>query len=151
VSIDELIGMTKVIARAGGRMSRRKLQAMINFDDEQIVGIIEFLILLGLVEMKATEVVLTTAGSRVSSSSIPARRGAFAELATRLPVIRDVLDVLASDSTRSLPRSKLLDELGAQTCACAEDAERVFDHVAAWGRYAGLFSYDAANGLVSLP
>jgi hypothetical protein len=70
------------------------------------------------------------------------------ELAIRIPIIREIVASLADEAGRSLPRCKLIDKLGAQSCQ--SDADRVFDHVVAWGPYAGLFSYDAATGQVSL-
>jgi NitT/TauT family transport system ATP-binding protein len=101
-----------------------------------------------VVELMGSEVALTTAGNRIASSSILARQRLFAELATRLPIIREVIEALAGQSPRSLPRSELLANLGAQSCA--SDADRLFDHVVDWGRYAGLFSYDASSRLVRL-
>jgi NitT/TauT family transport system ATP-binding protein len=147
-SIDQLIGATKVISHADGRMSHRKLAAALRFNDEHTAGVIDFLSRLGLVEAIGSEVALTAAGNRIASSEMHARRRLFAELAIRLPIIREIVDALAGQTSRSLPRRKLLDDLGAQSCA--SDADRIFAHVVAWGRYAGLFSYDAPSGLVSL-
>ena len=147
-SIDQLIGATRIIARSGGRMSPRKLAAALRSDDEQMIGVIDFLSRLGVVEAIGSEVALTDIGKRLASAAIPARQRVFAELAIRLPVMHEILDALADQSSRSLPRSRLLEGLGAQSCAM--DADRVFDQVVAWGRYAGLFSYDASSGLVSL-
>jgi NitT/TauT family transport system ATP-binding protein len=148
-SVDELIGATRVISHAEGHMDHRRLAAILDFNDEHTVGVVEFLARLGLVEAVGSEVALTAAGQRIASSGISARRRLFAELAIGLPVIREIVDALAGQSSRSLPRSKLLDDLGARSCSA--DADHVFDHVVSWGRYAGLFSYDASSGLVSLP
>jgi NitT/TauT family transport system ATP-binding protein len=147
-SVDQLIGATKVISHAGGRMNHRKLVAALRFNDEHTVGVIQFLSLLGLVDSIGSDVVLTVAGNRIASSDISARRRLFADLALRLPIIREVVDALAGQSSRSLSRSQLLSDLGAQSCAA--DVDHIFGHVVAWGRYAGLFTYDAPSGLVSL-
>lgn len=148
VSIDQLIGATKVISRAGGRMSHGKLAASLHFDDEHTVGAIQFLSRLALVQLIGNEVTLTAAGNDIASAGISARRHMFAELALGLPIIREIVDALAAEAGRSLPRTELMGKLGAQSCPM--DADLVFDHVVAWGRYAGLFSYDAATGQVSL-
>ena len=148
VSIDQLIGATRVISRAGGRMSYGKLAASLHFDDEHTVGAIEFLSRLALVQVIGSDVTLTAAGKDIALARIPARRRIFAELALHLPIIREIVDSLGDEASRSLPRAKLMDKLGAQSCPL--DADHVFDHVVAWGRYAGLFSYDVATGQVSL-
>jgi NitT/TauT family transport system ATP-binding protein len=98
-----------------------------------------FLSCLGLIEVIGSDVALSEVGNRIATSGIPGRRRLFAELAIRLPLIREIMEALAGESMRSLPRQ-----------ACAQDADRVFDHVVAWGRYAGLFSYDAKTAQVTL-
>ena len=147
-SVDQLIGATKVLSRAGGKTTPRALAKALAYDDEHVAGLAEFLSSLGLIEASAHEIALTAVGKRVASSGIAARRKLFSELIVRLPVVREIVDRLADQPDRSLPRDKLLEDLGAH--ACASDAEHIFDHVATWGRYADLFSYDASSGRVSL-
>jgi NitT/TauT family transport system ATP-binding protein len=148
-SIEQLIGATRVISRGGGRMGQRKLAKALHLSDEQTVGTIDFLSRLGLIEVAGSEVALTTVGKDVASARIPARKRIFAELAIQLPVIREIVHFLAQEAHRSLPRELLIEKVGAQSSPT--DAELVFDHVIAWGRYAGLFSYDSASGKVTLP
>jgi len=145
---EQMIGATRVISRAGGRLSQKRLAGALRFNDEKTVGVIEFLSFLGLVDAIGSEVRLTDDGKAIASSGLPERRRLFAELAMRLPIIREITEALAGQPTRSLPRSTLLEALGAQSCPL--DADSVFDHVVAWGRYAGLFSFDAKTGQVTL-
>jgi NitT/TauT family transport system ATP-binding protein len=119
-----------------------------HLSDEHTVGAVEFLSRLGLVEAIGVEIALTDTGKRIASSRIPARRRLFAEVAIRLPVIHEIIDVLARQPGRAMSRGELLEFLGAQSCS--SDADRLFDHMVAWGRYAGLLSYDADTGDVSL-
>lgn len=147
-SVDQLIGVTKIVSRAGGRTTAHALAKALAYHDEHMAGLIEFLSSLTLIEVSGHEIALTAAGKRISSAGIAARRRLFAELVVRLPIVRKIVDRLAAQPDRSLPRDELLEDLGAQ--ACASEAERIFDHVASWGRYADLFSYDASSGQVSL-
>ena len=147
-SMDQLIGATRVIGQAGSRMSQRKLAAALHVDDENIVGLIDFLARLGFVEAIGSEIALTESGKRIASSEMRARRRLFAEPAQRLPVIRDIMEALGAEPSHALPRNKLLNDLGAH--ACPSDAHRVFDHVMEWGRYSGLFHYDRKTQLVRL-
>ena len=148
-SVDQLIGATRILSRAGGRTSLRALAAALGYDAEHVAGLVEFLSSLRLVEVRDRDIVLTAVGMRIASAGIAARRRLFAELIIHLPIVREIVDRLAEQPDRSLPRDRLLDDLGAH--ACASDADRIFDHVAGWGRYANLFSYDASSGQVSLP
>jgi NitT/TauT family transport system ATP-binding protein len=148
MSVDQLIGATRVMARAGSHMSQRKLGTALHLDDEQIVGVLDFLSRLGLVEAIGSEIALTESGKSISASKMADRRRLFAEPALRLPIVRDIVDALSTQPSRSLPRDKLLHDLGAHTCP--SDADRVFDHVMTWGRYAGLFHYDRETELVRL-
>src|ERR1700732_1772755 len=147
-TVDQFIGAPRGMAHPGGRMNHGKLAAALRFDDEQMVSVLEFLSCLSLVEVTGNEVALSDTGKRIASAGIAARRRLFAEVAIRLPVIRELVDTLAGEPSRSLSRAKLLDALGAQSCAL--DADRVFDHVISWGRYARLLVYDAQTGQVSL-
>lgn len=147
-SVDQLIGATRVIARAGSRMSPRELAAALHIADENMVGLMDFLSRLGLVEAIGSEIALTESGKSISASNMQARRRLFAEPARRLPIVREIVEALGAQPRRSLPRNKLLSDLGAH--ACPSDADRVFDHVMEWGRYAGLFHYDRETELVRL-
>src|SRR5258708_17728419 len=130
-SVDQLIGATKILSRAGGRMSLRALATALGYDAEHVAGLVEFLSSLRLVEVRDRDIALTAAGKRIASAGIASRRRLFAELIIHLPIVREIVDRLAEQPDRSLPRDRLLDDLGAQ--ACASDAGRIFDHVAGGG------------------
>ena len=147
-SVDQMIGATKIVSRAGGRTTAHALAKALDFHDEHMMGLVEFLSRLSLIEVSEHEIALTAAGKRMASAGIAARRRLFSELLIRLPIVRKIVDRLSAQPDRSLPRDALLEDLGAQ--ACASEAGRIFDHVASWGRYADLFSYDAESGQVSL-
>jgi NitT/TauT family transport system ATP-binding protein len=147
-NVDQLVGATKILANADGRMSHREFALALAYDDEKMTAVTEFLVALELIEVIGREVTLTVVGKRIAHAGINMRRHLFSELALRLPIVRKVVDTLANQPNRSLQRGKLLDDLGAPSCGA--DAGRLFDHLVAWGRYAGLFSYEAASGMVTL-
>jgi NitT/TauT family transport system ATP-binding protein len=145
INVDQLVGATKILANANGRMSRREFALAFSYGGEHVVGATEFL---AGVEVIDGEVALTAIGTRIAHAGIDTRKRLFSEVALYLPIVRKISDTLESQPSRSLPRSRLLNDLGA--AACAADADRLFDHLLAWGRYADLFSYDPANGMVTL-
>ena len=148
MTVDQLIGATRVIARAGPHMSHRKLGTALHLDDEKVVGLLDFLSRLGLVEAIGSDIALTESGKSISASKMSDRRRLFVEPALRLPIVHEIVESLSAQLSRSLPRNKLLTDLGAHTCP--SDADRVFDHVMGWGQYAGLFYYDRETELVRL-
>ena len=145
---DQLVGAVKIISHASGRMSQKKLGSSLRYDDEQIVALVEVLSCLGLVDTIGSDVGLTEFGERVASSAMAERRQLFAESLMRLPIIREIMEALREQATRSFERSKLLDIIGAQSCPA--DADRAFDYLVAWGRYARLFACDSNTGQVSI-
>jgi NitT/TauT family transport system ATP-binding protein len=147
-NVDQLVGATKILANADGRMSHHAFAMALAYSDEHMAAVTEFLVSLDLIEVIGGEVTLTAVGRRIARANIDMRRHLFAELALRLLIVRKVVETLARQPNRSLHRAKLLDDLGASSCGA--DAGRLFDHLVAWGRYAGLFSYEAASGLVTL-
>ena len=148
-TVDQLVGATRVISHAGGRMNHTSLAKALHFSDTHTVGTVGFLSRLGLVDAIGSEVTLTDAGKQIASLGIAARRRHFAERLAHLPIVRQVLNALAEQPERSLPRDQLLTVLGAE--ACAADANSLFDHLVAWGRYAHLFAYDEQTEVISLP
>jgi NitT/TauT family transport system ATP-binding protein len=147
-NVDQLVGVTKILANSDGRMSHHAFALALAYGDEHMAAVTEFLVSLDLIEVIGREVTLTAVGKRIARARIDMRRHLFAELALRLPIFRKVVETLARQPNRSLQREKLLDDLGASSCGV--DAGRLVDHLVAWGRYAGLFSYEAARGLVTL-
>jgi NitT/TauT family transport system ATP-binding protein len=148
-TVDQLVGATRVISHAGGRMNHSSLAKALHFSDTHTVGTVGFLSRLGLVDAIGSEVALTDAGKKIASLGIAARRRHFAERLAHLPIVRHVLNALAEQPERSMLRDQLLIGLGAE--ACAADANKLFDHLIAWGRYAHLFTYDEQTEVIGLP
>ena len=147
-NVDQLVGATKILVNAGGRLSHREFASALSNDDEHVAGVTEFLAGLGIIEVSDKDVALTDVGKRIARAGIGTRRRLFSELVLRLPIFPKIVDTLANQPDRSLSRIRLLEELGASSCGA--DAGALFEHLVAWGRYAGLFSYDGATGIVSL-
>lgn len=148
-TVDQLIGATRVMSHAAPRLTANGFGDLLGLDAEQTAGLLEFLSCLGLVTASGREIALSELGKRIARAGIAGRRRLFRDVALRLPVLRALVEQLASEASRSLTRNQLLDALGAQSCRL--DADRVFDHMISWGRYAGLIVYDAETRRVSLP
>ena len=65
-----------------------------------------------------------------------------------MPLAAHVRRVLDERASLRAPRSRFLREL--EDSLTADEAERVLDVAIAWGRYAGIFAYDAPAARFSL-
>ena len=70
MSVDQLIEAALVISRADGRMGRDELAEVLNFDDEHIVGVLDFLGNLGVIEMIGNDAAVTEAAALAALTSI---------------------------------------------------------------------------------
>lgn len=147
-NVDQLVGASKILMSAGGRLSHREFASALSYSHEHLAGVTELLAALGIIEVSDKALALTDVGKRVARAGIETRRRLFAELVLRLPIFQGLIDALANQPDRTLSRSRLLDSLGASSCSV--DAAAAFEHLVAWGRYSGLFSYDGASDVVSL-
>ena len=129
-------------------MGRDELGEVLNFDDEHIVGVLDFLGNLGVIETIGNDAVLTEIGTSVANARLSARRGLVVGLIIQLPITRAIVNAVSRQPGRSIFRKQLLLGLGA--APCPEEADRALDHAVSWARYAGRLSYDAQTGQISL-
>jgi NitT/TauT family transport system ATP-binding protein len=151
VSADQLIGVTHIVAHSPfkGQATIRDLAATLAFNDQQIVALVEFLRLLDLIEIDDGKVSLTKHGTDFARASMTERRNIFADgLVMRIPIMRRMVDKIASEPTRSLSRTQLVSELAPNLNQ--EDSERLINHIVGWARYADLISIDLSDGSVAL-
>jgi hypothetical protein len=107
-NVDQLVGATKILANADGRMSHHAFAMALAYSDEHMAAVTEFLVSLDLIEVIGGEVTLTAVGRRIARAKIDMRRHLFAELALRLPIVRKIIETLARQPNRSLQREKVL-------------------------------------------
>jgi NitT/TauT family transport system ATP-binding protein len=151
VSVDQLIGVTRIISHSpfNGQTTMRTLAATLSFSDQQTVALVDFLRLLDLIEINDSNVSLTKHGTDFARASMTERRNIFADgLVMRIPIMRRMVDKIASAPTRSLPRARLASDLAPNLSH--EDSERLINHVVGWARYADLISIDLSDGSVAL-
>jgi len=110
VSVDQMIGATRIVSHSPfkGQATVRKLAATLAFSDQQILALVDFLRLLDLIEIDDGKVSLTKHGTDFARASMTERRNIFADgLVMRIPIMRRMVDKIASDPTRSLSRTRL--------------------------------------------
>jgi len=98
---------------------------------------------LGLVVIAEGDVALTDAGRRMAAADEPERKAMFRRQAQTLPIFEKLLGVFASNPGEVVPRWVVRQQLSAALGRKIPDG--VLDTAINWGRYAGLFDYDAAT------
>ncbi len=150
-SVDQLVGVTRIVSRSPfkGQATIRTLAATLAFDDQQVVALVDFLRLLDLIEIDDGTVSLTEHGTDFARANMTKRRKIFADgLVMRIPIMRRMVDRMASEPTRSLSRAQLASDLAPSLSR--EDSERLINHVVGWARYADLISVDPSGGTLAL-
>jgi NitT/TauT family transport system ATP-binding protein len=151
VSVDQLVGVTRIVSHSpfNGHATIHKLAATLAFSDQQVVALVDFLRLLDLIEIDHNKVSLTEHGAGFARAGMTERRKFFAEgLVMRIPIMRRLVDQIAAQPTRALPRTRLASELAPSLSEA--DSERLINHVIGWARYADLVSVDPSDGTVML-
>jgi NitT/TauT family transport system ATP-binding protein len=151
VSVDQMVGVTRIVSHSPfkGHAPIHKLAATLAFSDQQVVALVDFLRLLDLIEIDDGNVSLTKHGTDFARANMTERRNIFAdELVMRIPIMRRMVDKIASEPTRSLSRTQLVSELAPNLNE--EDSERLINHIVGWARYADLISTDLSDGSVAL-
>jgi len=150
VSVDQLVGSTRILSHSPfkGKATIPTLAATLAFDDQQAVALVDFLRLLDLIEMDKGNVSLTQQGTDFARANMTKRRKLFADgLVMRIPIMRRLVDKLASEPTRSLSHIRLISDLAPNLSQ--ENRERLINHVIGWARYADLISVDPSDGTVT--
>lgn len=151
VSVDQMVGVTRIVSHSPfkGHASIHKLAATLAFNDQQVVALVDFLRLLDLIEIDDGTVSLTEHGAGFARANITERKKIFADgLVMRIPIMRRMVEKIASEPTRSVSRTRLVSDLVPNLSR--EDSERLINHVLGWARYANLISVDASDGTVAL-
>jgi NitT/TauT family transport system ATP-binding protein len=151
VSVDQLVGVTRIVSHAPfeGHAAIGELAATLAFDDQQIVALVDFLRLLDLIEVHGGKVSLTAHGTEFARASMSKRRKIFADgLVMRIPIMRRMVDKIASEPSHSRSRAELLSDLAPHLSRA--DGDRLMNHIIGWARYADLIALDPSGETMSL-
>src|SRR5438045_7616136 len=86
-------------------------------------------------------VLLTDLGKRFLASDINGRKALFREQLLRLGLFRLLLQMLGSVEDRQVERDTVEEGFVLRLGVRADEAERLFDTVVAWGRFGELLGY----------
>lgn len=149
VSITPMTGLLEALAATpGGRQDLYKLADELGVDSDHLLRTIEALELLGFVTVAKGDVALTPLGETFAEAGILARKEIFAARLRRLPIFRWLFELLEAAEGKRL-RGEVVRRALELEFPRAE-AEKQFQVIINWGRYAELFAYDVSTGVLYL-
>jgi NitT/TauT family transport system ATP-binding protein len=115
---------------------------------DDLLPILDAAVLLGFVRVHEGDIELTPAGYAFAEADIQSRKALFKDAASNVPLLRRIQRGLENKRNHELHDDFFLDVLEEHYTDA--EARRQLDTAISWGRYAELFDYDAASGLLML-
>jgi NitT/TauT family transport system ATP-binding protein len=135
-------GLLEILNERGGKEDLPKLAADLRLEIDDLLPTVDAASLLGLAEVKEGDVVITEEGREFATANVHRSHEIFKEqMLTRVPLASAVLGMLEQKRDGRIRKEFLLDILDEHFSNT--EAERQFQTLVDWGRYAHLFEYDA--------
>ena len=148
VVVREVVGLIEAVGIRGGDTEFFTLTEEMGKTFTRTLLAIKAAELLGLVDTPQGRLVLTEMGRQFVSSARKVRKQLFHRQLVRLPLVKRVCDMLAHSAEQGLSRDVLLEELAIE-CP-QEDPKRLLRILINWGRFAELWTYQSASGVLSV-
>jgi NitT/TauT family transport system ATP-binding protein len=143
-------GMLEILADRGGHDDIYHLADDLSFEIDDLLPIVEASTMLGFVHVSEGDVELTPAGHQYVEADIADRKDRFAQSALeRVTLVRQIRRALESKSNHTLPDEFFHDTLDEHFTE--QETVQQLETAINWGRYAGLFDYDASTKKFVIP
>jgi NitT/TauT family transport system ATP-binding protein len=137
-------GMLEILYDRDGHDDIYHLADDLAFEIDDVLPIVEASQMLGFLHVSEGDVELTPEGRRYVDSDIAERKEIFAKAALeRVALVRQIRRALESKSNHTLPDEFFHDTLDEHFSE--KETVQQLETAVNWGRYAGLFDYDAAT------
>ncbi|HMG64076.1 MAG TPA: AAA-associated domain-containing protein, partial [Streptosporangiaceae bacterium] len=147
-TVDGLSGLAEImLGRHGGAADLADLAESLGLEVDDLLPLVDALVLLGFAELREERLELSAAGRVFAGASIQQSKEIFARAGLDYaPLVRTIYRALRGSLDGNLPIGFFTDIL--RTSFSEEDAASQLELAMDWGRYAELYAYDAARGLV---
>jgi NitT/TauT family transport system ATP-binding protein len=143
-------GMLEILADRGGHDDIYQLADHLSFEIDDVLPIVEAASMLGFLHVSEGDVSLTPEGHQYVEADIADRKDRFAQSALeRVMLVRQIRRALESKSNHELPDEFFHDTLDEHFTE--QETVQQLETAVNWGRYAGLFDYDASTGKFFIP
>ncbi len=147
-TVDGLSGLAEILlARHGGAADLADLADSLGLEVDDLLPLVDALVLLSFAALRDDRLELTGNGRVFAGASIQDSKEIFARASLEnAPLVRTIYRSLRGSMDDALPAGFFTDIL--RTSFGEEEAARQLDVAVNWGRYAELYDYDAARGLI---
>ena len=135
-------GLLEIVNDRGGREDLPKLAETLRLEVDDLLPAVDASALLRFAEVVQGDVTITAAGKEFATADVHRSHEIFKEqLVANVPFVTTVTEALSQKKNGRISKDFLLDILDEHFSAT--EAERQFETLVDWGRYAQLFEYDA--------
>lgn len=137
-------GLLEIIADRGGREDLPKLADSLRLEVDDLLPAVDAAVMLGFAEVKQGDVMITAAGQEFATAGVHRSHEIFQEqLVKNVPFASTVVQAIKQKKDGRISKEFLLDILDEHFSE--SEAERQFQTLVDWGRYAQLFEYDSVE------
>jgi NitT/TauT family transport system ATP-binding protein len=135
-------GLLEIVNDRGGREDLPKLADSLRLEVDDLLPAVDASALLGFAEVAHGDVTITAAGREFATAGVHRSHEIFKEqVLSNVPFVATVIEALNQKKDGRIGKDFLVDILDEHFSA--SEAERQFETLVDWGRYAHLFEYDA--------
>jgi len=135
-------GLLEIINDRGGREDLPKLAESLRLEVDDLLPAIDAAAMLGFAEVSEGDVTILPAGREFATANVHRSHEVFKQqLLKNVPFLATVMGAIEQKTDGRVPKDFLMDILDEHFSE--SEAERQFQTMVDWGRYAQLFEYDA--------
>jgi NitT/TauT family transport system ATP-binding protein len=135
-------GLLEIVNERGGREDLPKLAESLRLEVDDLLPATDALQLLGFAELMQGDLIITEAGREFATADVERSQEIFREqLLKHVPFMSTVVKAINESKDGSIRKDFLIDILDEHFSEA--EAEKQFQTLVDWGRYAQLFEYDA--------
>ncbi|MEU9256804.1 nitrate/sulfonate/bicarbonate ABC transporter ATP-binding protein [Streptomyces sp. NPDC048270] len=140
--VDGMAGLAEIVAQRGaGEADLADLAEDLGLEVDDVLALVDGLELLGFVELRNLELVLTDQGAAFASADVRQSKLLFADALTRAPLVQFIVNTLNRSDNGAQRAGFFCDVLAHHYTQ--SHLERQLETATDWGRYAELFAYHA--------
>lgn len=147
VTANRMIGLLEVIGTDVGAVDIFDLSAHMREEFGLTISLTKALELLEFVETPKHDVILTSLGHRLLQSSTQGRIDIFRDQVKKLNLFKFILKEI--ETQHEVTKARLQNEIAERLPY--ENADKIFDTVVDWGRFASILDYDLNRKVIFLP
>jgi len=139
-NLPQVFGLLEVLDDRNGREDGYRLARDLNYDLSELLKVMKAGEILGLVDTPGGDIVLQPLGKKFLESDINQRKLILRERLREHGLFNYLIRLLTGQEDKSVDKELVLEHLAM--LLPDEDAERLFNTIVSWGRFAELFGYN---------